>query len=212
MALLKRKNQTPPGTGKWEYLQADSGLTISAENYHALVDSVVSHRQYRGYERANKPEAALDIERQICQRLGSTECKKEGPDDPWVPRIPERVKITMGDIIGFSKAAFAFAASGGELVPVEVARERAKDCLACPLNRILVGCSCNTFYKLVEAAVSKERRIDGLHVCHVCHCSNTAKVNLTEEQVVASNEGRKLEWPEGQPCWQRDLMRSQAAP
>lgn len=210
MALLKRKQQTPPGTGngKWPYLQAESGLMIYAENFDSLVDLVVQHRAYRGYGRANSAEASLDIQRQICQSLGSSECKKEGAGDPWVPRIPERVKITMGDIIGFSKATLELITSGGALAPIGTAQARAKDCLACPLNRPLSGCSCNTFYKIVEAAVSKERRIEGLHVCHVCHCSNTAKVNLTDEQIIASNKGRDLKWPEGQPCYQRDIMRA----
>ncbi len=206
MALLKRKNETPPGTGKWEYLQAESGATISAENFYALVDLVVAHRAYRGFARANAEEASLDIQRQVCQALGTAECKKEGPSDAWTPRIPERQKITMGDVISFSKATLAFVASGGALAPMDEVTRRAAICRACSLNRPMTGCSCNTFYKLIEAAVPKERRIDGLHVCGVCHCSNTAKVNLTDEQVISSNEGRNLIWPEGQDCWQRDLM------
>ncbi len=43
-------------------------------------------------------------------------------------------------------------------------------------------------------------------VCAKCQCSLSVKINLTPEQVKISNEGRDIEWPTDQACWQRELL------
>lgn len=202
MALLKKRNETPPGG--WSYLQRETEFTLKGENEQQLIDLVVSHRVYKNLKPQERDLVQLDIERQICTKLGSMECKKEGVEDKWVPRNPERNVITMSGVLAFSKAAFAFLKSGGELATVEEAKRRAEICRGCPLNQQMTGCSCNTFYKVIDATVSGERKLPGLHVCRACDCSLVAKVNLTEDQVRVSNEGRKITWP-GSACWQREL-------
>lgn len=208
MALLKTR-ATPPGG--WTYHQAETDFTIKAENEDALISQVMAHREYKGLPISDRATTKKEIERQICTRLGYHDCKPEGKDDKWVPRDGSKPIVTMGHVLAFSKAAFTFVASGFELAPMEEVRRRAAICRACPLNQPMTGCSCNTFYKAIEAAVSSDRRLEGLHVCKVCDCSLVAKVNLTEAQVVASNDGRTLTWPE-QECWQKSIMDKAAAP
>ncbi len=205
MALLKTRS-TPPGG--WAYLQTETQFTIKAENEDALIDLVMAHRQYRNLAQSDRATTKKEIERQICQRLGHLDCKPEGKDDKWVAQDGSKKIVTMAHVLSFSKAAFAFVSSGFKLAPMEEVRRRAAICRACPLNQPMTGCSCNSFYKAIDAAVSADRRLEGLHVCKACDCSLVAKVNLTEEQVVSSNEGRKIAWP-AQECWQRDAMQAQ---
>lgn len=203
MATLKHRATSPPGG--WTYFQRETEFTIKGENEMQLVDSVVKHRQYKNLQPQDPESVRLDIERQICTKLGSAECQKEGKEDSWVPRNPERQQITMGDVLAFSKAAFAFVKSGGALAPMDEVQRRAAICRECPLNQQMTGCSCNTFYKVIDATVSADRKLAGLHVCKACNCSLVAKVNLTDEQVRVSNEGRDIKWPGG-PCWQKAIM------
>lgn len=209
MALLKRTNTTPPGG--WVYLQAETQFTMKAENLDALIGLVVAHREYRSLTPVDRPTIQKEISRQICSKLGHGDCKPEGKDDPWVARDGTKPIVRMSQMIAFSKAAMAFVASGGELVPMEEVHRRASICLRCPLNQPVVGCSCGIFYKAIAAAVPASRTIEGLNLCMACSCSLVAKVNLTEEQVRISNDGRKIDWPEGVGCWQKTIMDKQVA-
>jgi len=210
MALLKSKRDTPPGG--WKFLQKETDFTVTGENEEQLIGLVVAHRQYRNLQPQDRESVRLDIERQICTRLGNLECKAEGKDDAWVPQNPVRHVITMSMMLGFSKAALAFVASGGKLATIEEAQRRANICKDCPLNQPMVGCSCGTFLKTIEASVPKERRFMPDRFCAACSCSLSAKVNLTEDQVVYSNEGRKdIKWPEGVGCWQAGIMKAAAS-
>ncbi len=202
MALLKSRS-TPPGG--WTYLQAETQAIITDENKDALVDRVVEHRKYKGLTPTDREEVRKEIERQICSKLGHNECRKEGPEDKWTPRDGSKPKVGMTQVLAFSKAAIAFITSGGELVPIEEAQRRAEICRACHFNQEMTGCSCDIFYKILDAAIPKARKLPGLHVCGVCNCTNSVKVNLTKEQVLASNKGRDLQWPIETACWQRDL-------
>jgi hypothetical protein len=203
MALLKTRS-TPPGG--WTYLQVETQAKITAENEDALIDQVIAHRQYKGLPTSGRAETKNEIERQICVRLGHHECAPEGDGDKWVPQDGTKPIIGMMQMIAFSKAALAFVASGGELASAEEARRRSVGCLACPMNQPVTGCSCGIFYRAIEAAVPSSRRIEGLNVCMACSCSLQAKINLTEEQIVISNEGRKIDWPATQDCFQKTIM------
>lgn len=208
MALLKSRRTTPPGG--WIYLQVETQLTLKGENEDALIQSVIDHRRYKNLTPIDRESVRLEIERQICVRLGYDSCKPEGKDDNWVARDGSKPVIGMMQIMSFSKAAFAFISSGGALAPMETVRERAKGCLSCPLNIPVVGCSCSLFYQAVAAAVPRERKIEGLNLCSACSCSLQVKVNLTEEQIIASNAGRKIDWP-AQNCFQAEIMRRRYA-
>lgn len=208
MAILKRRHETPPGG--WVYFQRETEFTIKGENEDALIASVVAHRKYRNLQPQEPPLVALDIERQICVRLGHGECRPESKNDGWVPRDGRKQGVTMSGVLAFSKAALAFIASGAELAPMEEVTRRAAGCRGCPLNQPMSGCACGIFYKAIDATIPRVRRFDGLHVCRACDCSLVAKVNLTEAQIIASNEGRNITWPE-QECFQKTIMQRHAA-
>lgn len=203
MPLLNSLTTTPPGG--WTYRQVETDFTMKEENFKKLLATVVAHRQYRNLTPTDPELVSLDIQRQICVRLGRLECHKEGKTDKWVPQDELRDYVTMSGVLGFSKAAIAFVKSGGAMATPEVSAARAAICAVCPLNQPMTGCSCNVFYKVLDATVPAARRIPGLHVCRACQCTLAVKVLLTEEQVVISNEGRDIKWPEAD-CWQRVLM------
>lgn len=207
MALLKTRRTAPPGG--FQYFQRETEFTIKAESLGELVDAIIAHRRYKNLQPQDYGNVQLEAERQMCVRLGRLECKPESNEDKWVPQDNMREHINMGHVMGFSKAALAFIASGGELAPMPEVERRATICKTCPLNQPMSGCSCNFFYKAIDATVPRSRRLDGMHVCRVCNCSLTAKINLTEEQVVISNEGRDLKWPE-QECFQKAIMEKHA--
>lgn len=208
MAILKRRNETPPGG--WVYFQKETEYTMKSENEDSLIALVVAHRKYRNLQPQEPALVALDVERQICVRLGFGECKREGTGDAWVPRDGSKQPVTMSGVLAFSRAALAFLASGAELAPMDEVARRAAGCRACPLNQPMSGCACNIFYKAIDAAIPRARRFDGLHVCRACDCSLVAKVNLTPAQIVVSNEGRNITWPE-QECFQKTIMQQHAA-
>ncbi len=203
MAVLKRRSQQPPGG--FIYRQSETDATIKAENMDRLVDKVAAHRVYKGLTPTDRPSVQLDIERQICTRLGRLDCRKENADDTWVPQDNMREVVTMSGVLAFSKAAIAFLASGGEMAPMEEVKRRAAICRECPLNQPMTGCACNLFYKVLDTTIPADRRVEGMHVCRACNCSLGVKVNLTDAQVRVSNEGRTIDWPD-QACWQKDLM------
>lgn len=208
MAVLNFQTTQPPGG--WTHFQRETEFHIKGDDAQELIDLVVKHRVYRNLPRQSRDEVWLDIQRQICVRLTRQECSPEDKNDPWKPQGNERVRVTMGDVLAFSKASLAWVASGFELAPLEEVKRRADICRKCPMNAPMSGCSCDTFYKAIDAAVSQERRQAGLHVCGACHCSLVAKVNLTEKQVIESNVGRGIVWPQGVDCWQEAIEKNLA--
>ena len=202
MARLKHRNLKPPRG--FRYYQRETQLVIESDNLLSLAKKVCAHRRQRGLEPTDEPTVMLEIERQMCTRLGTADCRPESPNDGWVPQKDSGL-ITVGTVLSASKAAFNLIESGFELAPMEEVNRRAADCLGCPLNQPINGCACAPFYKLIEKLVPNERRIPGLFVCLACSCSLQCKVNLLADHVFKSNQGRDIRWPEG-ACWQRTIM------
>ncbi len=195
MATLKFPQTAPPGG--FRYRQMDTGLTLMGDSLEDLVHRVSSHRRYKGLPRDDAPSVSLDVQRQICTRLGAEDCKAE-EGDPWVP-VPVTPRFTLTDILAFSRTALEFIKSGGQMVPIAEAQRRREICAACPLNQPATGCKCAVFYKMVEAFVPRERHWDDMQVCQICHCSNAVKVNVPLSVIEADK--RKLEFPVH--CWMR---------
>lgn len=198
MALLKRKNTQPPGG--FTYYQKETRLLLKGDNLSELIDRVIAHRKYKNLPTGDAEEVSLEIQRQICTRLGRHECSAEGIADEWVPIEHAGPLVTLSAITGFSAAALEWIKSGGELVPIEEAQRRREICISCPLNSPVGGCKCSAFYNLVASIVPSERQLEDLHVCHACACSLQAKVHLPMNVVRESNDGRKLDFPVY--CWQ----------
>lgn len=201
MARMRFTRQVPPRG--WAYIQQESKLRIEGESIDDLATRVVAHRVYKGLPRATVEEAKLDIERQICTRLTARECISEGIDDEWKP-INDNPNITMAAVIGASKAALEFVASGAELVPETERARRAEICLGCAANTFMRGCRCSIFYKMIDRMVPVQRRDPGLGVCGACACSLQAKTNLPANVIKAGDSGRKIEYPSF--CWIPPLL------
>lgn len=202
MALLKFRNEAPPGG--WRYFQAETRLMIKGDGPDNLLSNVIEHRKYKGLTPTDRETVWLEIERQLCSRLSERNCVREGPNDDWVPVKEQKSVVDFGAIVGFSRAALEWIGSGREVVPAAEAQRRAAICLACPLNAPSEGClPCSVLYGMIEKSVPKHRRIEGLEICGVCHCSNQAKVNLPADVVRESNRERGLAFPSH--CWQQPL-------
>jgi len=193
MALLKHPTMKPPGG--FVYRQAETGLKLEGDSLHNLIAKVVAHRRYKKLTPDDEETVGLEVQRQICTRLGLDECKEEA-GDVWVP-VPTQPRFTLNDILAFSKTALEFVRQGAGLVSVPVAMQRRTICAACPLNQPASGCKCGTFYKMVNAAIPKERQWEDLHVCQLCSCSLKAKVNVPMSVLAADT--RKISWPVH--CW-----------
>lgn len=201
MARLKFQNEVPP-LGFW-YIQPQSRLRIDGESLDDTTNKVIAHRKYKGFEPVEFKVVRLEVERQICTRLGTYHCKAE-EGDKWTPIQSESTMLSVGSIKAASKAAWEWLSSGRELVSAEQAKTRAELCQKCPINQPLTGCKCSSVFKIIERIVPKEKRFDGLGVCVVCQCSLPAKVWLPRNVIDASNAGQKLNFPQDGSCWQAD--------
>ncbi len=202
MALLKFRSEVPP-LGFW-YIQPQSFLRIDGESLKDTAEKVIAHRKYKGFTPIDYPTVVLEVERQICSRLGTFHCQPEKGETTWAPVPMESTMLSVGSVKAASKAAWEWVSSGRELVSEELAKSRAAKCRGCPINQPLTGCKCSSVFKIIEKVVPKEKRLDGLGVCVICQCSLPAKVWLPRNVVDASNDGRKLKFPQDGSCWQAD--------
>lgn len=194
MATLKYPATAPPGG--FIYLQAETKLRLDGDSLHALIAKVISHRRYKGLKPDDEPTVRLEVQRQICTRLGRNDCTAEEMDS-WVPQ-PNNPRFTLSDILAFSRTMLELIKSGKGLVNIHEAERRRAICVGCPLNQRATGCKCGILYKMIDAMIPRERRFADLHICGVCHCSNAAKVNVPLAAIRA--DGRKLDFPVH--CWQ----------
>jgi len=197
MALLKHPQTAPPGGFK--YRQIETGLLISGDSLIDLAQRVRSHRQYKGLKPDGLDGILLEVQRQICARLDKDSCAEEEKDN-WVPIPSQPRRLTLNDMLAFSKVAIEFIKNGGAMVPKEEALRRANICRACPLNQPASGCKCGTFYRMLNSAIPADRKFDGLNVCQACACSCVAKVNVPMEVIKADD--RKIAFPLN--CWMHD--------
>lgn len=200
MAKLKHPHTAPPGG--WKYRQPQTGFVASGDSLHKLVANVVAHRIYKGLEPQSENLVRIDVERQICDALGTHDCQPDSFGDPWVPQ-PERARLTLSDVLNFSAAMLNWIREGRELAPIELAQRRRKVCLECPLNQSFSGCKCAKLYEMVAKIVPPERRFGDLHGCMACGCALQAKVNLPDEILDRAESGREISWPAY--CWRRKV-------
>jgi hypothetical protein len=88
VALLKFKKEVPP-LGFW-YIQPQSHLRIEGDSLKETAEKVIAHRKYKGFEPTDYPTVALEVERQICSRLGTFHCQPEKGEKTWTPIQMER--------------------------------------------------------------------------------------------------------------------------
>jgi hypothetical protein len=197
MALIKSFRDVPPGG--WRYLQPETGVNFTSDNYEDLIRQIIPHRQYK-----NLPHESvhLDVQRQLCSGLSTEWCHPE-VDEIYRPVKDLTARLTTSMALSVTKAivaALAEVATGkSPLAPVQEAQRRAAICRGCPFNKPSSLCSCSAVYKAIEAAIPKDRRQPGISVCMACGCSLQAKVNLPMDVVSASNQPDTV-FPAH--CWQ----------
>ena len=197
MALLKFPNDQP--AGGWQFIQADTALRLTSDSLTALADLVVAHRKHKGLTPTDKASVLLEIQRKICTRLTTKECRSEGPSDPWHPLQSLTETITLSAVLNASRAFFTWLTSGKPMVDITENERRRQICITCPLNDVMSGCRCSVFYKAIAAAVPQERQYADLHVCLACKCSLKAKCATPAELIALTEKGRGIQYPVH--CW-----------
>lgn len=199
MATLRDKRTKPPRG--YNYRQQETALEIEGDSLDELVERVIAHRAYKGLLPRDPGTVQLEIERQICTRLGLHECRPEAGDN-WTP-IKDRVGIPspMG-ILAMSKAALDWIRGGGGFVAREESERRAAICRSCPANRPMTGCKCSALFRVVDGLVPADRRLPGIGLCLSCGCTLTVKVNVPLEILRKADEGRDIQYVSG--CWMRE--------
>jgi hypothetical protein len=195
MATLRDKSMEPPGG--WIYVQPESKLVIRDENLPQLIAQVMAHRVHMGYPRSDQVSVTIDVERQICTRLGTHDCNAEH-GDTWVP-MKTNAGLGLSGVLAFSKGAFDWFTSGRPIVSMEENQRRRAICSICPLNQPMSGCRCAPLYKAIAAVVPKERQFDDLHVCEACGCALKAKCAVPADVLMTMDEGRDVVYPI--QCW-----------
>ena len=205
MARLKDPNTAPPGG--FSYRENRSGLTLTGTSLQDLTARLIDHRRYRGWWPQDAAEVSLEIQRQLCRRLGSAQCKSEGPDDPWKPVDDLTLNLGLSHVLAASRAFLEWLSSGFGTATMEETLRRRSVCLECPLNRPAAGCKCDVLYKAIAAAVPTDRQFGDAHICGACGCSLKAKLSAPAAVIAASEKGRNLQYPA--ECWVPDLLAKQ---
>lgn len=204
MARLKYKNEVPPGG--FVFIQAESRLKIFGESFGDLVDRVISHRQHRGFGPTDRATVELEVERQMCSRLGKNFCRSEGKDDEWVPVTDTTDFLDWEKIKSFSVAAWNWVKNGGELCSPEESDRRAAICAACPCCEPWGGCRSCGLAKWATSAIPNDRRITEFadKGCLVCSCAISTLLVAPESVIVAADDARPLKYPRN--CWKEPML------
>jgi hypothetical protein len=197
MATLKGFRDIPPGG--WRYVQPETAVWFRADTFDELRERVKVHREYKGI---SIETLDLDIQRQLCLRLGPEFCTPE-PGEDYRPVKDLSASLTTSMAVSFGKFLMAHIAAGGEMVSKEEAERRAAICRGCPFNTPAALCSCSAAYKAIELAVPKDRKVEGVSVCSACGCSLQLKVNVPIDVIAKSLPPDTVLPPW---CWQKSAQ------
>lgn len=197
MALLREPNCTPPDG--FRYVQPETQTRFSGETLTELADLVIAHRAFKGIMPLDKPTVEKEIQRQICAGMFPYICQAE-PGEKYEPFEDRTRNLDVDKIMSFTSTAFAFIASGGEMVSREETHRRANICRGCPFNRPAI-CICTTLYKMIASLVPESRREPGLAICGICGCSLAAKTLLPMSTIQQDNTQRNIRVPDW--CWMK---------
>jgi hypothetical protein len=192
MRRLKNRAEAPPDF--FRFTHPETGHTSVATDYYSWSEKIKEHR--RANNLPNDPEIMLKAEDQLCSIIPPElwEYEKEG-DMSWV-----NTRISVGDVVDFTKILIAQAKEGNEYVSQEEANRRARICAGCYLNVNIMGCGvCG---QLLELVIDKQTDYDtSLKNCAVCHCFNRAQVHFrTKVLDSADSEWKQSHYPK-EFCW-----------
>jgi len=66
---LKSHTLIPPGG--WYYIQPETEFRIEADDFYTLVSRTIQHRKYKNIHPYDPTSALIEVERQICKRIGN---------------------------------------------------------------------------------------------------------------------------------------------
>tara|TARA_R110002020_G_scaffold13719_2_gene49158 strand:+ start:130 stop:726 length:597 start_codon:yes stop_codon:yes gene_type:complete len=168
---IKDKGLVPTG-GLFKYLQPESGLTLVASSWNALIDKVRKHRIANGYD--VPLTFKTDVEEGLCELLPAACHDKERTE-------VAPVKVTLSQVLRFTALLGESVLKGSPRVSLDEANRRATICAGCADNIKAVGCSgCGrkNVEKLIAGLVGSKstKRDKKLESCRHCGCLNRAQI------------------------------------
>lgn len=173
-----RNHSDVPPRG-YQYVDPDTGHTITGNSYSQWQSRIVDHR------RANNlpPLDPLVAEDQNCGKLDAGSCQMYCESTDPAIRSVHAIGLHWSDIVRGTKTIASFKLAGSPLVSQEEANRRAAICAKCPFKVNYTqpcGYMCGELFELVNSLVggAKTDHIEQMEACGVCHCSLPAKVWL----------------------------------
>ena len=171
MHQLKNKHDGIPGG--FRYTQPESGMTLMANSFDALISKVSAHR------RANNYPIGAEFEQQLMDHL----CEKSPSACNDVParQVIDRRRLTIWDALKFTGIMVADLLQGRPRESKEEATRRGSICAQCADNVQPEGCRACTDKK-VQALVEKLAGAEStpyhgqLKSCKHCGCLNRAQI------------------------------------
>lgn len=169
---IKDKGLVPIG-GSFKYYQAESGMTIEAPSWSALLNKVRQHRSANGYDVPITFEA--DVEEGLCELIPSA-CKEDAGAQP----TPS--KLTLPQVLRFTALIGESVLKGSPRVQLDEANRRAEICANCADNVSAQagcgGCNGGSVDRLVMRLVGRQstKADKKLHSCRHCGCLNRAQI------------------------------------
>lgn len=167
---------TPPGS-VFPYKDPDTGFEIKELDLKTLQRSVKAHRI------ANSLPIGTNINAQIednsCRLVLAKHPNWQGTvDHNDLPPFRKANTVTFDQLLTFFKFLATVIAKGAQPVAREVAEERAKICVTCPLNVKVEGClpcALKGLFRSVKG--DRTTSLDGqLNACDACGCDLKTKI------------------------------------
>lgn len=182
-------------SGGYSYTQAETGLTLSADNIHQLIARVVDHR------RANGLPVPFNIEDEVTSKVCGERPELCREADLSVPKSKP---ITLAMVLRITRTMFQ---AGFEREDQETADTRAAICASCDDNitpQGCTGCSSSAIKKAVAFVVGNRKTPHDslLNSCKHCGCFNEAQVWIPLEALqsqITETENEAL--PDH--CWKK---------
>lgn len=192
---MRRLRNKSIGVPDWfRYTHEETGHTDTAHVYADWIERCHTHRKDNNLP----PMNAAQFEDQLCEQIGPEYCEyQEGDSKDWV----DIRRLSLSDVVAFTKVLIAHAFSGGQYVSQEEANRRAKICSTCYFNVNVPGCGACRAVSSLTAGNRKTDYDHQLKSCAICKCTNSSQVHfpLTTLAVNSTNE-KQSQYP--QPfCW-----------
>lgn len=174
---LLNKETVP--SGGFRFLQADTGVWITAPSWTELIQRVKAHRKANNIPIS--PELEQQIETQLCETLPPGQCTYVVPSHS---RRARRIARPKWEKYVEATATMLKTAKEG-LATLPEANAHAATCARCQFNQSPDGCTSCNMQELVDLvakyALKKTEHDSKLKGCLLCGCALRAKVHIRAE-------------------------------